>query len=79
MAEETKRVYRSRDEMIAEVDKKIAFHKEKIAILEKRKAELAKPRAGRKSNKQKKFEELIATGKLTEEDATVLGYKAPKD
>ena len=46
---------------------------------EKRKAELAKPRAGRKSNKQKKFEELIATGKLTEEEATVLGYKAPKD
>lgn len=75
MAEETKRVYRSREEMIAEIDKKIAFHEAKIAILKDKKEELKKPRAGRKSKKQKKFEDLIAAGSLSKEDAIVLGYK----
>ena len=75
MAEETKRIRRTREEMIAEIDKKIAFHEDKIAHLNDKKEKLKKPRAVSDAEKQEKFKELIAAGKLTTEEAVSIGFR----
>lgn len=49
MAEEKKRVRRSVEERAAEIDKKIAAHKESIKMLEEKKAELFRPKKRRRS------------------------------
>ena len=62
MAEEKKRVRRSVEERAAEIDKKIAAHKESIKMLEEKKAELFRPKKRRRSEAEI-AKELIAKAK----------------
>lgn len=67
MAEEKKtRNYRSKDERKAEIDKKIAYHKECIKALEAKKTSIDKGRQGGK--RQKSLNRLIADAKLPSEE-----------
>lgn len=50
MEETKKRVRRSVEERAAELDKKIAAHKEAIKLLEEKKAELFRPKKRRRSD-----------------------------
>jgi len=61
-----KRNFRSADERIAEIDRKIAFHTRSIEQLEQRKAKINAPRKRRLSY-AKVFAELKASGKTPEE------------
>jgi septal ring factor EnvC (AmiA/AmiB activator) len=71
--EETKakRNFRSAEERIAEIDRKIAFHMKSIEQLEKRKEKVNAPRRRRLSY-AKVFAELKASGKTPEEIASLL-------
>lgn len=62
MAEGKKRVRRSVEERAAELDKKIAAHKETIKALEEKKAELFRPKKRRRSEAEIS-KELIAKAK----------------
>ena len=61
-----KRNFRSADERIAEIDRKIAFHTRSIEQLETRKSKISAPRKRRLSY-AKVFAELKASGKTPEE------------
>ena len=73
MAEEKKtRNYRSKDERKAELDKKIAYHKECIKTLEAKKASIDKGRQG--GGRQKGIKRTMAESKLSDEQiARALG------
>lgn len=63
MPEEKKtRNYRSKEERKAEIDKKIAYHKECIKTLEAKKASIDNGRRG--GSRQKSLKRLIADAKL---------------
>jgi septal ring factor EnvC (AmiA/AmiB activator) len=66
-----KRNFRSAEERIAEIDRKIAFHSKSIDQLETRKARINAPRK-RKMSYAKVFAELKASGKSPEEIAAFL-------
>ena len=66
-----KRNFRSADERIAEIDRKIAFHSKSIEQLEKRKSRINAPRK-RKLSYAKVFAELKASGKSPEEIAEMI-------
>jgi septal ring factor EnvC (AmiA/AmiB activator) len=66
-----KRNFRSAEERIAEIDRKIAFHAKSIDQLETRKARINAPRK-RKMSYAKVFAELKASGKSPEEIAEFL-------
>lgn len=67
MSEEKKtRNMRSKGERKAEIDKKIAYHKECIKTLEAKKASIEKGRQG--GTRQKSIKRLINDAKLTDED-----------
>ena len=71
MAEETKRVRRSKEEINTEINKKIAYHQKCIDELEAKKLT--------KSEKRDKIiERLLAEKHVTEEEAKILGYKEAK-
>lgn len=65
MAEEKKtRNYRSKDERKAEIDKKIAYHKECIKALEAKKVSIDKGRQG--GTRTKSLKRLISDAKLND-------------
>jgi len=66
-----KRNFRSAEERIAEIDRKIAFHTRSIEKLENRKARINAPRRRRLSY-AKVFAEIKASGKTPEEIAELL-------
>lgn len=66
-----KRNFRSAEERIAEVDRKIAFHSKSIAQLETRKSKINAPRKRRLSY-AKVFADLKASGRSPEEIAEML-------
>ncbi len=70
-ATKAKRNFRSAEERIAEIDRKIAFHSKSIEQLENRKARINAPRR-RKLSYAKVFAELKASGKTPEEIAEFL-------
>lgn len=66
-----KRNFRSAEDRIAEIDRKIAFHSKSIEQLESRKAKINAPRKRRMSY-AKVFAEIKASGKTPEEIAEFL-------
>lgn len=66
-----KRNFRSAEERIAEIDRKIAFHTRAIEKLEARKVKVSAPRRRRLSY-AKVFAEIKASGKTPEEIAELL-------
>ena len=66
-----KRNFRSAEERIAEIDRKIAFHIRAIEQLETRKAKVSAPRKRRMSY-AKVFAEIKASGKTPEEIAELI-------
>lgn len=66
-----KRNFRSAEERIVEIDRKIAFHSKSIEQLETRKARINAPRKRRMSY-AKVFAELKASGKTPEEISEML-------
>ena len=66
-----KRNFRSAEERIEEIDRKIAFHSKSIEQLESRKAKINAPRKRRMSY-AKVFAEIKASGKTPEEIAEFL-------
>lgn len=69
------RVMRSKEERIAEIDKKIAFHKEKVTMLEAKKESILnpKPRGGRKKGMNTVLSKAKDLGMTPEEIAEKLG------
>ena len=70
--EKAKRNFRSAEERIAEINRKIAFHTKSIEQLEARKARIGTARRQRKLSYGKVFAELKASGKTPEEIAAFL-------
>lgn len=69
------RVMRSKEERIAELDKKIAFHKEKVTMLEAKKEAILnpKPRGGRKKGMNTVLSKAKEMGMTPDEIAEKLG------
>ena len=67
-----KRTFRSAEERIAEIDKKIAFHSKAIAQLEERKQKINSPRQRRKMTYAKLFSEIKASGMTPEQIAEII-------
>lgn len=70
--DKAKRNFRSAEERIAEIDKKIAFHTRSIETLEAKKTKVGTGRRTRKLSYAKVFAELKASGKTPEEIADML-------
>lgn len=69
---EKKRVVRSKEERKAEIDKKIAYHKECIAALEAKKAAIDSPKT--RNGRAKGIKRIMTEGKLSDEEtAKALG------
>ena len=71
-SEKAKRTFRTAEERIAEVDKKIQFHQKAIDQLKSKKAKIGTGRRQRKLTYAKVFAELKASGKTPEEIAELL-------
>ena len=71
-SEKAKRTFRTAEERIAEVDRKIQFHQKAIEQLESKKAKIGTGRRQRKLTYAKVFAELKASGKTPEEIAEFL-------
>ena len=71
-APKAKRTFRTADERIAEVDRKIQFHQKSIEQLESKKAKIGSKRRQSKLTYAKVFAELKASGKTPEEIAKFL-------
>ena len=71
-APKAKRTYRTSEERLAEVDKKILFHQRAIEQLESKKTRIGTGRRQRKLTYAKVFAELKASGKTPEEIAAFL-------
>ena len=71
-SEKSKRTYRTAEERIAEVDKKILFHQKSIDQLESKKVKIGTRRRQSKLTYAKVFAELKASGKTPEEIAEFL-------
>lgn len=67
-----KRAFRSAEERIAEIDKKIVFHQKLIETLESKKTKIKTGRRQRKLSYAKVFAELKASGKTPEEIAELI-------
>lgn len=67
-----KRTFRTSEERLAEIDKKIMFHQRAIGQLESKKAKIGTGRRQRKLTYAKVFAELKASGKTPEEIAELL-------
>lgn len=67
--QKAKRVYRTKAERIAEVDRKTIYHQKAIEQLESKKAKIGTGRRQRKLTYAKVFAELKASGKTPEEIA----------
>lgn len=71
-SEKAKRTFRTADERLAEVDKKILFHQKAIEQLESKRDKIGTGRRQRKLTYAKVFAELKASGKTLEEIAELL-------
>ena len=71
-APEAKRTFRTAEERMAEVDRKIQFHQKAIEQLESKKAKIGTRRRPSKLTYAKVFAELKASGKTPEEIAEFL-------
>lgn len=71
-APKAKRAFRTVEERIAEVDRKIQFHQKAIEQLESKKSKIGTGRRQRKLTYAKVFAELKASGKTPEEIAELL-------
>ena len=71
---EAKRTFRSAEERIAEIDRKIQFHQKAIEQLEAKKAKIGTRRRQSKLTYAKVFAELKASGKTPEEIAELLSW-----
>ena len=71
-APKAKRTFRTAEERIAEVDRKIQYHQKAIEQLESKKAKIGTGRRQRKLTYAKVFAELKASGKTPEEIAEYL-------
>ena len=71
-SEKAKRTFRTAEERIAEVDRKIQFHQKALEQLESKKAKIGTGRRQRKLTYAKVFAELKASGKTPEEIAEYL-------
>lgn len=70
--EKRKRNFRSAEERIAEIDRKIAFHSKSIEQLEAKKGKIGTARRARKLTYAKVLAEAKASGKTPEEIAAFL-------
>lgn len=68
----SKRTFRTVEERIAEVERKIQFHQKALEQLESKKAKIGTGRRQRKLTYAKVFAELKASGKTPEEIAEFL-------
>lgn len=66
--DEKKRTRRSKEELIADVDKKLAYYKERIAKLEEKKERLLNPPVRKKSLTSKKIIDAAKANGLTIEE-----------
>lgn len=66
--DEKKRTRRSKEELITEVDKKLAYYKERIAKLEEKKERLLNPPARKKTLTSKKIIDAAKANGLTIEE-----------
>ena len=71
-APKAKRTFRTAEERIAEVDRKIQFHQKALEQLESKKAKIGTGRRQRKLTYAKVFAELKASGKTPEEISELL-------
>lgn len=71
-SEKANRTFRTAEERIAEVDRKIQFHQKAIEQLESKKAKIGTGLRQRKLTYAKVFAELKASGKTPEEIAEFL-------
>ena len=71
-APKAKRTFRTVEERIAEVDRKIQFHQKALELLESKKVKIGTGRRQRKLTYAKVFAELKASGKTPEEIAEFL-------
>lgn len=71
-SEKANRTFRTAEERIAEVDRKIQFHRKAIEQLESKKAKIGTRRRQSKLTYAKVFAELKASGKTPEEIAEFL-------
>lgn len=74
--EENKRTRRTKEEIVAEIDAKITYHKERIISLEEKKERVLNPKTRKKSLTMKKVLDFAkAEGMTAEELADKLGIK----
>ena len=66
--EETKRTRRTKEEIVSDIEKKISYHKEKIAYLEAKKERVLNPTPRKKSLTFKKVLDYAKSEGLTVED-----------
>ena len=71
-APKAKRSFRSVEERVAEIDRKIQFHQKALEQLESKKAKIGTGRRQHKLTYAKVFAELKASGKTPEEIAELL-------
>jgi len=73
--EEKKRVRRTKEQLVADIDKKIAYHHEQIKRLEERKVQVLTPRVRKKSLSAKSILDYAKSNGMSLEDiAAKLGY-----
>lgn len=74
--EDNKRIRRSKEEIVAEIDAKIAYHKERISSLEEKKERTLNPKTRKKALTIKKVIDFVkAEGMSPEELARKLGLE----
>lgn len=74
--EENKRTRRTKEQLIADIDKKIEYHKSQIVKLEEKKVQVLTPRSRKKSLSAKSILDYAKSNGMTLEDiASKLGYK----
>lgn len=73
---ETKRVRRTKEQLVADVDKKISYHKDQIAKLEEKKVQIMTVKPRKKSLSAKGILDFAKQNGMSLEDiADKLGYK----
>ena len=63
----SKRVFRTNEERIAEIDKKIAYHQQNIDSLEEQKKKIGQPRARRSNSSKELLNAIKESGKTMDE------------
>ena len=78
--EDKKRVRRTRDELVIDIDNKIAYHKERIAVLEEKKTRILTPKTRKPVLTMNKIMAYAKSSGMTlEELADKVGFKLEED